>query len=476
MVVGEMPEGVDLLVVGGGPGGYVAALAAAQLGRKVMLVDSAGPAGLGGACVNVGCIPSKALIELANTVHGLESWSARGLQTPKPPTVRMDEFQLWKAGVVGGLKDGVKQLLNHAGVDIRTGYFRFTRPDQGAVEYGDAPPIHIKFASCVIATGSRPMALPNLIRDGKRILDSSDVLDLDVLPERIAIIGGGYIGVELGTALAKLGTQVTIIEAADMILPSLGTTIATPVARRLVQLGVDVKVKTLAEGDDGKVLMLKNSTGETETLEVDYVVVSIGRTPNTDDLGLDALGISTDERGILTPGPDLLVTPRIAAIGDIIAGPALAHKASAEAHVAVEVLSGKTSVFDPASIPAVVFSDPEVALTGLTLAEAKEHGIEAQVAAFPVAASGRARTLNDSVGFVQWVHTVNGTIIGAQIVGPHASEMIGEAALAIEMAANLEDVAETIHPHPTMSETLMEAAHVGLGTPIHIAPKQKVSR
>ena len=476
MVVGEMPEGVDLLVVGGGPGGYVAALAAARLGRKVVLVDAAGDDGLGGVCVNVGCIPSKALIELANTSHGLKSWAKRGLDTSDAPRVDLGDFQRWKTEVIVGLKDGVQQLLSHAGVDIRMGYFRFTRPDQGAVEYGDAPPTHIRFKSCVLATGSRPAVLPDLVRDGKRVLDSTDVLALDELPPRIAIVGGGYIGVELGTALAKLGSQVIIIEAADTLLPSLGNAVGAPVVHRLAQLGVSVRVNTTVLGDDGASFTVKNGKGEEEKLDVDRIVVSIGRTPNTDDLGLDALGVSVDARGLLTTGPDLLITPRVAAIGDIRPGPALAHKASAEAHVAVDVLSGRPRVFDPAVIPAVVFSDPEVAIAGLTLAEANELKIDAEIASFPVAASGRARTLNENAGFAQWVYAGDGTVLGAQIVGPHASELIAEAALAIEMGANLEDIAETIHPHPTMGETFMEAARVGLGTPIHIAPKKKLSR
>ena len=476
MVVGEMPEGVDLLVVGGGPGGYVAALAAAQLGRKVVLVDAAGHEGLGGACVNVGCIPSKALIELANTFHGLESWAKRGLETTNASLVHMDDFQKWKIEIIDGLKDGVKQLLSHADVDIRTGHFRFTRPDQGAVEFGDAPPSHIRFKSCVLATGSRPAVLPNLVRDGIRVLDSTDVLALDELPERIAIVGGGYIGVELGTALAKLGSQVTIIEVAGTLLPSLGKAVGAPVIRRLTQLGVSVRINTTVLSDDGALLKVQNANGEEETLDVDRIVVSIGRTPNTDDLGLDAIGVSADARGLLTPTLDLLITPRIAAIGDITPGPALAHKASSQAHVAVDVLSGKARVFDPAAIPAVVFSDPEVAIVGLTLAEAQELKIDAEIASFPIAASGRARTLNENSGFAQWVYAGDGTVVGAQIVGPHASEMIAEAALAIEMGANLEDIAETIHAHPTMGETLMEAARVGLGTPIHISPKKRLTR
>lgn len=472
MVVGEMPDAVDLLVVGGGPGGYVAALAGAQAGRDVVLVDSLGDEGLGGACVNVGCIPSKALIEMATTVHSLAGWSKRGITTETAPQVDMVAFQGWKSDLVGGLTGGVKQLLNAAGVKVRQGYFRFTRADQGALEYGDSPPTHIQFKSCILATGSRPTALPHLVRDGTRVLDSTDVLALIEVPKRVAVVGGGYIGVELGTALLKLGADVVMVEMADRLLPTLPSEVAAPVQRRLRQLGMDVRTSTKVSADDGTHLTLLGPGGE-KRLEVDCVVVAVGRVPNTDDLGLDVLGVKTDDRELLPVGQDLLVTRRVAAIGDITPGPALAHKASAEAHVAVDVLCGRPAAFDPASIPAVVFSDPEVAVTGLSLAEAQAQGIDASVASFPVVASGRARTLYEHAGFTQLVYSNDGgVVIGAQIVGPHASDLVAEATLAIEMGANLVDVAQTIHPHPTMGETLMEAALVGLGHPIHVTPKK----
>lgn len=472
MVVGEMPSSVDLLVVGGGPGGYVAAIAAAQLGRQVVVVDSLGEAGLGGVCVNVGCIPSKALIELAHATHGVSDWTNRGMKIASQPTVDMKDFQTWKTEVVTGLNGGVRQLLKTAGVEVRQGFFRFTRKDQGVLEFGDAPPTHIQFKNCIIATGSRPTMIPALPHDGKRILDSSDVLALDVLPKSIAIVGGGYIGVELGTALAQLGSKVVMIEAGDRLLPALPSTLVSPVAKRLGEIGVDVRVKTTVVSDDGKALTVVND-GVNSTIDVDYVVVAIGRTPNTDDIGLEVLGVTPNARGILEVGPDLLVTPKIAAIGDITPGPALAHKASAEAHVAAEVLSGHDAKFDPTAIPAVVFSDPEIAMTGLTVDEAKEAGYQAVGSMFPMAASGRAFTLGDKAGFAQIVHTPEGVLLGAQVVGAHASEYIAEVTLAIEMGASLQDLADTIHPHPSMSETLPEAARVGLGHPIHVSPKRQ---
>jgi dihydrolipoamide dehydrogenase len=263
-----------------------------------------------------------------------------------------------------------------------------------------------------------------------------------------------------------------MIEAAERLLPALPSTLVAPVARRLGELGVDVRVNTKVVSDNGKSLTV-TTDGAESAIDVDYVVVAIGRTPNTDDIGLEVIGIKPNARGILEVGPDLLVTPKIAAIGDITPGPALAHKASAEAHVAAEVLSGHDAKFDPTAIPAVVFSDPEIAMTGLTVEEAKEAGYQAVGSMFPMAASGRAYTLGEKAGFAQLVHTPEGVVLGAQIVGPHASEYIAEVTLAIEMGASLQDLADTIHPHPSMSETLPEAARVGLGFPIHVSPKRQ---
>ena len=473
MVVGELPEQVDLLVVGGGPGGYVAALEAARLGRNVVLVDSAGEAGLGGVCVNVGCIPSKALIELAHVAHDSSEWTSRGLTLAGPSAVDMPAFQQWKVQVVGSLNGGVRQLLSGAGVDVRTGYFRFTRKDQGALDLGtQAQPVHLKFKSCILATGSRPASLSALKRDGVRILDSTDVLALTALPERIVVVGGGYIGIELGTALAKCGTKVTIVDVAPRILAALPSLAVSPVAKRLAQLGVEVLTETSVVRDDGTALHVLSPEGE-KTLECDAVVVVAGRVPNTDDLGLEVLGVTPDERGLLEVGTDLRIAPDVAAIGDITPGPALAHRASAQAHVAAAVLSGHDAHFDPMAIPAVVFSDPEIALTGLTQEQAIAQGLEVETSTFPLAASGRARTMAATAGSYSLVHTNEGVIVGGFVVGAHASELIGEITLAIEMGAHLHDVAHTIHPHPTMSESIVEAAYIGLGTPVHVAPKRK---
>lgn len=470
MVVGEMPEGVDLLVVGGGPGGYVAALAAARLGRKVVLVDADGEDGLGGICVRVGCIPSKALIEFATHVHAQTVWNDRGGPLPAKGDIDLQKFQTWKSEVVDGLNAGIRGLLRTAGVDVRRGWFRFTRPDQGAlVTDPERPPTHLQFKSCILATGSRPLNLECLPFDGKRVVSSTEVLTLTALPKAVAVVGGGYVGLELGTALAKLGSSVTIVEARGSLLPTMDHAIGALISESLNGFGVRVLTNSQVIEDDGTHLHVSCPTGN-EELPVDLIIVAIGRVPNTDDVGLGALGVKPDPDGRLTVSSNLLITPHVAAIGDITPGPALAHKASAEAHVAAAVLSGRPERFEPATVPAVVFTDPEVAQAGLTTVEAEAIGHHTGSANFPVSASGRARTMGERQGFAEYVYDIDtGLILGATIVGPHASELITEAALAIEMVAHLDDIAGTIHPHPTMSELHHEAALVALDRPLHIA-------
>ena len=476
MVVGELPEGVDLLVVGGGPGGYVAAIAAARLGRKVVLVDADGEAGLGGICLQVGCIPSKALIELAAHVHAHAAWYERGAPAPSKEPVDLAKFQAWKKDLVGGLNAGVRDLLDRLGVEVRSGWFRFTRPDQGAlVTDPDRPPTHLQFKSCIIATGSRAAALPHLPFDGTRVVSSTEVLELTEVPTSIAVVGGGYIGLELGTALAKLGSAVTIVEAQDSVLPTMDRAIGALIAKHLKTFGIDVLTSAKAIGDDGSTLRVEAPNGPVE-LDVDLVVVAVGRVPNTDDLGLESLGVTPGPDGRLAVGPDLLVCSQVAAVGDIAPGPALAHKASAQAHVAAAVLSGHIELFDPTTIAAVVFSDPEVAQAGLTTRDAATAGYQVHTARFPLAASGRVRTMGQGIGFVEYVvDDVTGILLGATIVGPHASELIAEAVLAIEMSAHLEELALTIHAHPTMSEIHHEAALVGLNRPIHVPAARRLT-
>ncbi|MGY1915593.1 dihydrolipoyl dehydrogenase [Blastococcus sp. SYSU DS0973] len=465
MVVGEVAEGVDLLVVGAGPGGYTAALRAAALGRSVLLVDRLGDAGVGGVCLQVGCIPSKALIEVAEVAHRAGGLGDAGL-TVGDVSVDMARFQEWKAAKVGGLTGGVSGLLRRAGVEVAAGEFRFTRPGSGVLQSADdRPPRHLQYTDVLLATGSRPVELPGLPRDGERVLDSTDALALQTLPRSIVVVGGGYIGLELGTAFAKLGTRVTIIEALDRLLPGVDAALLRPVRQRLKALGVDVLLGHRVEGFEDGVVTATAASGE-KRVSAEKMIVAIGRRPNTDGLGLKKIGITPDVGGLLAVGPDRMAAPHVAAIGDITAGPALAHKATAEGEVAAEVLCGKRAAFDPAAIPAVVFSDPEIAVAGLSPEEARAQGMDVAVARLPLSASGRAATMDATEGFTQLVvdRSVD-AVVGVHIVGPHASELIAEGVLAIEMAASPLDLLASIHPHPTLSEMTSDVARSLLHQP-----------
>ena len=468
MVVGEVPEPVDLVVVGAGPGGYAAALRAAQLGRRALIVDRDGADGAGGVCLRVGCIPSKALIEVADLAHRARRGANAGLP-PLAAGADMARLQSWKADVIQGLTDGVRGLLKNAGVEIAAGAFRFTAPGKGVIAPNDGGARFIEFADLILATGSRPVALPGLPFDGETVLDSTGALALDRLPETLAIVGAGYIGLEIGIAFAKLGAKVAIVEAEARILPAMDARLAAPVATTLAALGAAVHCGARARGyADGKLEI--DGEGGPRRIAADKVVVAIGRRPNTDDLELATAGIRADGAGLLPVAPDRRIAPHVAAIGDITPGPALAHKATAEAAVAVEALCGRAAAFQPQAIPAVVFSDPEIATAGLTLAEARAEGIDAREAAFPLAASGRARTLAAREGFLRIVSdAADGRVLGVHIAAPHASDLIGEGVLAIEMGATAEDLALAVHAHPTLGELYGEAAGLALGRPLHVA-------
>ena len=468
MVVGQIAEPVDLVVAGAGPGGYVAALHGARLGRRVMLVDRDGVDGVGGVCLRAGCIPSKALIEAADLAHKIAGAGAFGVEATFGG-VDMARFQAWKGEVVGRLTDGVKGLLGQAGVDVVAGELRLTGPDGAVISTAAGQARFVQFRDIVFATGSRPMALADLPFDGETILDSTAALDLDTLPKTLAVVGAGYVGLEIGTALAKFGVQVSIIEAEPGILPTMDRPLVRPVERRLKQLGVEVLLGAKARGFEHGELVVADAEGERK-VPAELVIVAVGRRANSDDLGLQSAGIEADGLGLLRVAADRRLAPHIAAIGDLTPGPALAHKAIAEAVVAVDALGGKRAAFQPLAIPAVVFSDPEVATAGLTAADAAAAGIDAEATNLPLAASGRAATLNARTGFLQVVvDKANGAIVGVHVVGPHASELIAEGVVAIELGATVEDLALSIHPHPTLSEQFGEAAHLAQGQPIHVS-------
>lgn len=460
MVVGNVPEGADFVVIGAGPGGYTAALQAAARGRNVMLIDALGVAGVGGVCLNVGCIPSKALIEAAELYHRARSSAFLGLPLFEG-SFSVERFQDFRHQIVTGLSDSVRRQLASAKVNIVAGRATLTEPNVLVIDTPDNRARFVQFKSLVIATGSSPVELPELPSSPNLVLDSTAFLEQSSLPETLLVIGGGYIGLELGTAAAKLGTKVTIIEAEANLLPAMPHGLARPIQRRLVELGVRTILETRVLGFDGEVAHLERADGETSQHNTERLLVSVGRRPNTTGLGLEAI-ISDFDGGVLSPGGDRLITPHIAAIGDITPGPSLAHKATAEAAVAVQALCGESATFDPAAIPAVVFSDPEVGSAGLSHEDAIALEVNAGRARLPLAASGRAATLGAREGFVEVVwDRQDGAVLGVHIAAPHASELIAEAVLAIEMGATVEDLALMVHPHPTLSELLAEAATRG---------------
>jgi dihydrolipoamide dehydrogenase len=466
VVVGEIAEGVDLLVVGGGPGGYAAALRGAQLGREVVLVERDGETGLGGTCVRVGCIPSKALIELADGCHRARTWAAKGLEV-EGVHVDLRRFQEWKTELVSGLTRGVDWLLRHQRVRIIRGVVTFNKPNRAVVDTQDGNVTFFEFRSAIVATGSAPLELGELPRDGEFVLDSSDALSLTEIPRNLVVVGAGYIGVEIGTAFAKLGSEVTVIEALDRPLPTMEPALGRTVLRSLRALGVDVLLDSKVVGGQASGVVVRGG-GEERMIAADRVVVAIGRRPLTREVGLEMTGARLDERAMVIVDPGRLASKNVAAVGDVTPGPALAHKATAEAEVAAMSVSGKAARFEPAAIPAVVFSDPEIASVGLTEEDARNLGLDVGIANFPMSASGRAAILGSRVGFARLVvDRMSDSVVGAHLAGPHVSELAGEVALAIEMGASPEDLAGTIHPHPTISESVHEAALLAVDRPLH---------
>jgi dihydrolipoamide dehydrogenase len=467
MVVGDFPIETDTLVIGAGPGGYVAAIRAAQLGQKVTIVEKAN---LGGVCLNVGCIPSKALISAGHRYEIAKESADMGI-TAENVKVDFSKVQEWKASVVKKLTGGVEGLLKGNKVEIVKGEAYFV--DANTVRVMDENSAQTyKFKHAIIATGSRPIELP-AFKYSKRVLDSTGALNLEEIPNKLVVIGGGYIGTELGTAYANFGTKVTILEGAEEILSGFEKQMTALVKRNLKKKGVEIFTKAMAKGveekEDGVVVTFE-ANGEEKTIEADYVLVTVGRRPNTDELGLEQVGIELTERGLIKIDKQCRTSvPNIFAIGDIVEGPPLAHKASYEGKIAAEAIAGHPSEIDYLGIPAVVFSEPELASVGYTEQQAKEEGIEVVAAKFPFAANGRALALNAAEGFLKLItRKEDGLVIGAQIAGPSASDMIAELGLAIEAGMTAEDIAMTIHAHPTLGEITMEAAEVALGNPIHI--------
>ncbi|MBM6412319.1 dihydrolipoyl dehydrogenase [Lacticaseibacillus paracasei] len=467
MVVGDFAIDLDTVVIGSGPGGYVAAIRAAEMGQKVTVIESTF---IGGVCLNVGCIPSKALINAGHRYQDALEASTFGINA-KGADLDFTKTQEWKQNkVVHTLTSGVSMLFKKHKIDTIMGT-AFSKDDHSLrVMQKDSAQTYT-FKNLIIATGSRPIEIKGF-KFGKRILDSTGGLNLPEVPKEFVVIGGGYIGSELASAYANLGAHVTILEGTSSILPNFEKDMVQLVLNSFKKRGVTVITNAMAKEaeDTGKgVKVTYTADGKEQTIAADYVMVTVGRRPNTDDLGLDIVGVETTDRGLIkVDAQGRTNKPNIYAIGDIVPGAALAHKASYEGKVAAEAISGKASAVDYKAMPAVCFTDPELATTGMTVAEAKDKGIKAKASKFPFAANGRALSLAQTEGFVRLVTNENGTVIGGQVAGAGASDLISELTVAVEGGLNVEDLALTIHPHPTLSEVIMDDAEVALGLPINI--------
>lgn len=478
MVVGEVAVETDVVVIGGGPGGYAAAIRLGQLGKSVVLVEKEE---LGGVCLNRGCIPSKALIHAAGEYHKLASLAKLGIELPAgEPLFHMSKWQTWKESVVSQLSQGVDHLCQANGVTVVKGEAAFLSTDRVGVETGGDFETY-KFRQAIVATGSRPYIPPFLEPDHEYLLDSTDALKLTDVPKTLAIVGGGYIGMELGMAFAKLGTKVTVVEAAGTILPQTASHLTAEVVKQAKKLGMTVKTGTVvesAEVSSGKVVMaIRTPQNVREQLATDKALITIGRVPNTADIGLAQAEVTVNERGFIPVDTTCRTSnPHIFAIGDVTPGPALAHRASKQGIVAAEVIAGLPSSVDSPYVPYVIFTEPQIAGVGMTKEEAKQQGYQVKVASFPYRANGKALAIDAKEGFAEVIVDENShLLLGMHVVGEDASNLIAEGALALEMAARVEDVALTMHPHPTLSEVWLEAAEAALGHAIHIVNKPKVT-
>ena len=462
MASGELRA--DVLVLGSGPGGYTAAFRAADLGRQVVLVERHPT--LGGVCLNVGCIPSKALLHVAEVLAAAEALAEAGV-TLGPPKLDLARLRAHKDAVVGKLTGGLAQMAKQRGVTVVNGTGRFLDARTLAVDTADGE-ARVRFEHAIVAAGSRGVVLPGL-PDDPRILDSTSALALEEVPGTLLVVGGGIIGLELATVFAALGSEVTVVELLDRLMPGPDPDLVRPLERRVRErwagIHLETRVAAIEPRADGLHVRFEGAKAPPPA-RFDRVLVAVGRRPNGDRIGADAAGLRVDERGFV-PVDERLRTnvPHIHAIGDVARPPLLAHKASHEGKVAAEVIAGLPAAFDTTVIPSVAYTDPEVAWVGLGEAEAKARGIEVEVARFPWQASGRALGMGRPEGLTKLVFARDTKrLLGAGIVGPHAGELISECALAIEMGADAEDVALTVHPHPTLSETVAFAAEVAAGT------------
>jgi dihydrolipoamide dehydrogenase len=464
----------ELVVIGGGPGGYPAAFYAADLGLDVTLIDLEETPG--GVCLYRGCIPSKALLHAAAVLNEAREAGSFGV-TFGEPQIDVDKLRSWKAGVVGKLTGGLGQLSKARKINFIQGRATFLDGNTLRVALADGGEETIAFKTAILATGSSPAHIP-FAPESPRVMDSTGALELPDVPEKLLVIGGGYIGLELGQAYASFGASVSVVEMLPRLLAGADSDLVRPLHARLKKQfeRIMLKTKVLEIEDTGSAVSVtvEGPDGKRESLTYDRVLISVGRKPNTRDLGLEHTGVEVGDDGfIVTDNQRRTAEPSVFAIGDIAGQPMLAHKATYEGKVAVEAIAGKKTIYAPQAIPAVVFTDPEIAWTGVTESEASEQGLNVKVSTFPWGASGRATTLGRSDGVSKIIAEVDtGRVLGVGIAGPGAGELIAEGTLAIEMGAVAEDLALTIHAHPTLSETVMEAAEDVLGHATHFVSRK----
>lgn len=466
----------EVLVLGSGPGGYTAAFRAADLGKKVIMVERY--ESIGGVCLNVGCIPSKALLHAAKIIDDADEMQNNGLQFGKPK-IDIKKLLSWKESVVNKLTGGVKLLAKTRKVDVVTGVGKFISDHELQVSLKDGKRETIQFEEAIIAAGSRPVKLP-FLPDDPRIIDSTGALELGRVDGRLLVIGGGIIGLEMATVYHALGTEITVVELMEQIIPGADSDVVAPLYKRIKNkyknIYLNTKVTQVEAKKDGLYVTFEGKDAPQKPERFDRILSAVGRRPNADEIDADKIGINITDRGFIAVDNQMRTNvSHIYAVGDIVGNPMLAHKAMAEARIVAEVIAGKKHYFDPKCIASVAYTDPEIAWAGVTENEAKKNGIKYGKGVFPWAASGRSLSIGRSEGMTKLIiDEASNRIIGAGIVGTNAGELIAECALAIEMGCDVEDVALTIHPHPTLSETVALSAEVFAGTITDLfIPKRK---
>jgi dihydrolipoamide dehydrogenase len=463
--INESTLHAEVLVLGGGPGGYTAAFRAADLGKQVVLVER--HVVLGGVCLNVGCIPSKALLHIAQIVHEAEEFEHHGVHFGKP-TFDIDKIRAWKESVSGALNDGLARLAKQRKINVIQGVGKFTSSNTLEVQ-AESGVQTIRFDQAIIAAGSHATKIPTFPNDDPRLWDSTDALALKEIPKKLLIVGGGIIGLEMATVYHALGSEISVVELMDQIIPGCDNDLVTPLYRRIKKqyknIWLETRVASIEALKEGLKVSFEGK-GAPDSDLFDAVLVAVGRRPNGKSIGAEQAGVNVDDMGFIAVDKQQRTNvPHIFAIGDIVGNPMLAHKASHEGKIAAEVAAGLKAGFDALTIPAVAYTDPEVAWMGLTETQAKQQGVDYDRAVFPWAASGRSLSLGRKEGLTKILcEKETGRILGAGIVGPNAGELIAEAVLALEMGADAEDISLTVHAHPTLSETFAFAAEMIAGT------------